>query len=223
MQEWKRHLKRGKDKLAHHDPSEALRELQMAIESCPVDENRNLEKVLFYTGITLQKLGIPNGALKSWVIARKVKKHGYSSKMIKRFSNGYGMVRQLNTDLDDWKAFYSIQLGKYLKEKGTGAIDTREEYELVKEKICEAWCEVCERFSLRDMTIEEKLHIFETAEFNTGGEDTGSIDPGASIYVNFRQNRRFSAVDRCSCGSGLQFSMCCGRILGEDELLNGNI
>lgn len=222
MEEWKRHLNRGKDNLAKHDPAEALKELQMAITECPVDENKNLAKVLFYTGITLHKLGVPNGALKSWVIAQKINKRGYSSKMVKRFINGYGMVRQQNEELDDWKAFYSIQLEKYLKSKKAGAAAEPDEYEELKEKICDAWGEICEYFSLGGMSIEKKLHIFEKIELDINGYNNDAATQGASVYVNFRQKKRFSADDRCSCGSGLQFGMCCGRTPGEDELLNDN-
>ena len=110
MEEWRRYFQRGKEHLSKHNPAAALKDFQMAVQGCPSSDMKNLSKVLFYTGITLKKLGIPNGALKSWVVAQKLNKTGYGAKMIKRFINEYGMNKQENSYLDDWSAFHAIQL-----------------------------------------------------------------------------------------------------------------
>ena len=93
MDTWKLHFKKGKESLAKHCPRNALRELQIALEQCPTKENSSLAKIMFYIGITLKKLGAPNGAVKSWVVAQKLNKTGYSAKMLKRFVNEYGMTK----------------------------------------------------------------------------------------------------------------------------------
>ena len=47
-------------------------------------------------------------------------------------------------------------------------------------------------------------------------------DSECLVAVNFRTQRRVSDQERCFCGSGLPFALCCGRTVGSEELLNGS-
>lgn len=219
METWERHFKKGKDNLSRHSPRNALKELQIALEECPAKENRNLAKVMFYLGITLKKLGVPNGAVKSWVIARKLNKTGYSAKMIKRFVNEYGMTKQESSYQDDWKAFHAIQLSKYLELKIGGEISDPAERDAITELIWDSWNRLCDLYTLHELSTEEKIEYFHGVKifFPIEGNQENSRR-FSCIHVDFHEKQRISTSDRCSCGSGLLFGQCCGRTPGEDEL-----
>lgn len=44
---------------------------------------------------------------------------------------------------------------------------------------------------------------------------------GPVITVNFQTKQKVGLADRCSCGSGMPFMLCCGRTPGKEELLSG--
>jgi hypothetical protein len=223
METWKRHFKKGKDNLSKHNPKTALRELHLALAQCPAKENSSLAKVMFYIGITLKKLGAPNGAVKSWVVAQKLNKSGYSSKMIKRFVNDYGMTKQNNDYEDDWKAFHAIQLSKYLDLKEGGTIPTSAERDVITDLIWDKWNAVNTDHTLYGLTTDEKIEYFQSVEiFFPVHREQQSYTHSRCIHVNFAQQERISWKDRCFCGSGLPYGKCCGRTPGEDELCNGS-
>ncbi|MEW5817783.1 MAG: hypothetical protein AB1798_20605, partial [Spirochaetota bacterium] len=217
---------RGKDYLAKHKPENALKSFKKALETCPVQHGKDLSKVLFYLGVTLNKLGMPDIALKSWVASLKIVKTSYSGKMLKRFSNEYGMARQENEEQNDWAAFYSIQLAKYLRSKRTGKIGTIAEKDMIRDLIFDYWKDLKTGGSLDAKSSEEKIEIFQRFEIvfpfiiipNHIQSRNFVNDP---IAVNFNHKKRVSPGSRCFCGSGLMYNLCCGRTPGEDELLNG--
>lgn len=223
MESWKRHFKKGKEKLSKHSPETALRELQLALEQCPTKENSSLAKLMFYIGITLKKLGAPNGAVKSWVLAQKLNKSGYSTKMIKRFVNEYGMTKQNTAFEDDWKAFHAIQLEKYLNLKESRGISSIIERDVITDLIWDRWNALTLNNTLYGMTTEDKIEFFQNVEiiFPVNGKQKKYSNAGC-IHVNFAQKQRLGTSDRCFCGSGLPFGKCCGRTPGEDELCNGS-
>jgi len=223
MDTWERYFNRGKDSLSRHNPEQAIKELQMAIEACSPQEQSKLAKVLFYTGITLKKLGVPNGAAKSWIVAQKLKKSGRCTKMIKRFVNQYGMEKQTNSRLDDWKAFEAIQIKRYLDRKKAQYFVTEAEKDMIEKLIFDHWEDVASKVTLDDLGREEKLRLFRDTKiifpyFNIPLE----YDLGKEIRVDFTRKRRIGPNDRCFCGSGIKYSQCCGRTLGLDELLSGS-
>ncbi len=214
MEQWKRHFKRGKDNLSKHSPHTALKEFQTALESCPTTLHSHCAKIMFYIGITLKKLGVPNGAVKSWIVAQKLNKTGYSAKMVKRFVNEYGMTKQNTPYEDDWKAFHAIQLSKYLAEKDRGSMDGDREREMITEIIWDAWNDLYEKNTFHSFKTEEKLTYFKTVNIFHASKDE-------CIPVDFTAKERLSPSRRCFCGSGLPYGKCCGRTQGEDELYTG--
>ena len=223
MDTWERYFNRGKDSLSRHNPEQALKELQVAIETCSPQEQSKLAKVLFYTGITLKKLGVPNGAAKSWIVAQKLKKSGNCTKMIKRFVNQYGMEKQASFLLDDWKAFEAIQIKRYLDRKKVRYFVTEAEKDMIEKLISDHWENVASKVTLGDLEKEEKLRLFQDTKIIFPYFDVPEeFDAGKEIQVDFTRKRRIGANDRCFCGSGITYSQCCGRTLGRDELLSGS-
>ncbi len=222
MENWQLHLKKGKDLLLQNRPDIALKEFHQALEGCPVEESRQLSKILFYIGVVLKKVGVPNGALKSWLMAQKITKNDINTRMIKRYCNDYGMVKQSSEYLDDWEAFHSLQLSKYLECKREGRFNTPAEFDVVNEIIAECWEQMCTNYPLRTMSLDEKVELFRKTSPDFPVVRGVDFTDNRCIDVNFREQRRYSPSDRCSCGSNLPYSMCCGRIEGEDELIFGS-
>ena len=114
---WALNLDRGLGSLARHRPRDAVRFLRQALEGCPTSKARDLYRICFFLGIALRKLGYSQSAIKSWISCQRLNKRGYTRKMLSRMTNGYGMERQVSEERDDWKAFASIQVTRYLLDR----------------------------------------------------------------------------------------------------------
>lgn len=218
MNSWRVYLKHGKEYLTKHWPHKAIECFKLALEVCPVDDSKQLDKILFYLGIALKKVGLPNGAAKCWIVARKVNKKSYSSKMLERFVNNYGMFRQENELLDDWEAFYSIQLMKYLRAKPLCRLENGAENDMIYDLICDHWEQLKQSGKLYNKNPEEKKEIFQSVKIIFPIYIDYGESPEQYIPVDFMNKKVISASDRCACGSGLSYSMCCGRTPGSDEI-----
>ncbi len=189
-----------------------------ALEECPVSQARDMSRLLFYMGVTLKRLGCLGGAIQSWLSSLRLNKDRYALKMIQRYSNCYGMERQETEELDDWKAFYSIQVSRYLRSKRNGRFSSEPERDMVTDLISEHWNRLIAQECLEDKTLEQKKRLFQKVKiifpFVLMPEQTGSD----VIPVDFRRRRRLQANDRCFCGSGLPFLACCGRIQRQTDL-----
>ncbi len=49
----------------------------------------------------------------------------------------------------------------------------------------------------------------------------GAAASGPVIAVNFQTKKKVKLSDRCLCGSGLPYIICCGRTPGKEELMSG--
>lgn len=221
MDLWQTKLNRGKYYLSRHKPCAALKNFYEALKTCPVSNSRSLSRLLFYLGITLKRLGYLNPALKSWLASQKLKRCKYSLKMIKRFINEYGMARQSCSEKDDWEAFYSIQMKKYLSGKKIKCFKTSAEKDMIKDLISDHFRVLKTNKILENKTATEKNNLFNRVKivFPFLYLKENKQDP--LIHVDFLHNKRVDLTDRCPCGSGLSYMVCCGRTPGKMELLNG--
>jgi protein-disulfide isomerase-like protein with CxxC motif len=138
--------------------------------------------------------------------------------MVERFANWYGMEKQTDPQLDDWKAFFSIQLARYLEKKSTRKLGTVAERDMITDLIYDYWKELKKSGILEEKEYGEKLDIFKEVEIifpSLVVPDEGKNQP---IPVDFRRKQHVNSTDRCHCGSGLPYSVCCGRTPGLDEL-----
>ena len=218
---WRIALSKGKVFLSLHDPERALKSFELAVAECPVDHCHDLGKILFFLGITLKKLGMSGCALRSWSAASRLDKHPVSGKFLQRFSNYYGMIKQESQELDDWNAYHSIQLTKYLALKKSKKIGTDAERDMIYELICEGWEEMKENVDLSSMDNCEKLAAFSNHRIVFPALTARKQESSTEIPVDFSKKRRITYDDRCYCGSGLPYRLCCGRIPDSDELVNG--
>ncbi len=221
MDLWQTKLNKGKYFLSRHKPCNALKSFYKALRDCPISKGRELSRLLFYLGITLKRLGYMNPAIKSWMASQKLKKCKYSLKLVKRFINEYGMERQSCTEMDDWKAFYSIQLGKYLNGKIKKGFKTTAEKDMIKDLITDHFSRLKAGKLLENKTPNQKNELFQSVKIVFPFLVMPESMKKPLIQVNFLHNKRVGLKDRCPCGSGLSYMVCCGRTLGEYELLNG--
>ncbi len=221
MASWSIFFDRGLYLLSRHNPQEAARQLERALQECPASQGSELHRICFFLGVALNRLGHPDTAIKSWMSCLRLKKRGHTRKLLSSFTNSYGMEKQKREELDDWKAFTSVQLTRYLLSKNKRVFSTQAEQDMVLDLIKDYWKSLSRSGALKGKTCAEKQSIFLHARivFPTvlapmyGGERV--------IPVNFRTQRKVNLLDRCSCGSGLPFNRCCGRTLGCEEVING--
>ena len=218
MHSWQRKIKRGIHYLSKHDADKAITLFREALEECPVSQTRDMSRLLFYMGVTLQRLGCLSGAIQSWLSSLRLNKDRYAMKMIQRYSNCYGMERQETVELDDRRAFHSIQVSRYLRSKRNGRFSSEAERDMVTDLIAEYWPRLIAEDCLEEKTPEEKKRIFQKVKivfpFVLLPEQSGSD----VIQVDFRRRRRMHAHDRCYCGSGFPFLACCGRLQRQSGL-----
>jgi hypothetical protein len=220
MDRWTNDFHRGIRSLSGHDPASAVLFLSRAVQKCPVTRPDELTKYLYYLGIALQRIGYGNTAIRSWVTSQRMKKRKHTRALLDRFCNYYGMAKQDCQDQDDWQAFYSIQLMRYLRGFAKRTLSDRAERSMIYDIVREAWKELRQSGALEGRTPEEKYEIFHNTKIDFPLFYYGRLqDP--VVRVNFSEGRRYRAGDPCPCGSGLQYSCCCGRDLGEDELSIG--
>ena len=219
---WAAHFNRGLGSLAGHRPAEAVKSLQRALERCPASRAQDLYRVCFYLGVALQKVGYSQSAIKSWTTCQRLNKRGHTRKMLARITNCYGMERQRSTEADDWQAFYSIQVARYLLCKNKRTFSTLAEQDMIRDLIRDAWTSLKGSPGLEGQTGCEKMKAFRSVRivFPTVVLGGAHAD-GPIISVNFQTKARVGLSDRCACGSGLPNFQCCGRTPGKEELLSG--
>jgi hypothetical protein len=219
---WALQFDRGLRALSHHKPAEAVKSLQRALEHCPPSRPHDLYRVCFYLGIALRRLGFCQSAIKSWTSCQRLNKRGHTRKMLSRFTNCYGMERQDTTEADDWQAFSSIQTARYLLGKNKRAFATPAEKDMIGDLIRDSWDELQQASTLKGKTGSEKLEAFRNARIvfpsAVRSEPHGS---GPVIAVNFQTKKKVRLNDRCLCGSGMPYILCCGRTPGKEELMSG--
>jgi hypothetical protein len=220
---WAADYNRGLRSLSRHRPAEAVRFMQHALEACPTSRSKDLYSICFYLGIALRRIGYPQSGIKSWVSCQRLNKRGPTRKMLARFTNCYGMDRQGSTVADDWQAFSAIQIARYLLCKNKRTFSTDAEQDMIRDLIRDAWNELRASGTLEGRSGCDKLEAFRATRivFPTVVSTEPHIN-GPVISVNFQTKRKVLPQDRCSCGSGLPFVMCCGRTPGKEELLSGH-
>lgn len=206
--------------MSGHDPAGAILFLSRAVQNCPVSRSDDLTRALYYLGIALRRVGYSNSAIRSWVTSHKMKKRKHTRALLDRFCNEYGMARQDCAVQDDWQAFYSIQLTRYLRGFKKRTLSDRSERSMIADIIRDAWRQLQDSGELEGRTAEEKYEIFQNTKIDFPLFYFSRLrDP--VVRVNFSEGRKIKPGDSCPCGSGLQYCCCCGRNPGEDEFAIG--
>ncbi len=215
---WYGPFKRGLRFLSCHNPKKALMEFEKAVRCCPVNDPKNLGKILYYMGFALERLGQGPLAVKSWINARRLVKEKVYVKLIIRWVNSYGMKRQPTALADDYLAFRLIQVKKYMDYRRISHFVSLPEQDMVYTLIDDAWKLLNRSGILMPLTAEQKLVIFKRAQV-----DFPLLRPVLQcgfvpepVAVDFSQGpayaKKILPQSNCPCHSGLNYQVCCGRI-----------
>ncbi len=213
---------RGIGSLARHNATDAIHFLQMALEKCPASSSRDLYRICLFLGVALKRMGFSQSAIRSWISCQRLNKRGHTRKMLARLTNCYGMERQANATEDDWQAFSSIQIARYLRRKNKRTFSTLAEKDMITDLIRDSWNGLQESGELEGKSTCDKMDIFRRVGivFPTSLR-SDSPENGPVIGVNFRTKKKLDPEEHCPCGSGLPFVLCCGRTPANEELLSG--
>jgi hypothetical protein len=220
MAKWQGDFQRGIRMLARHDPGGALLFFSRSLKACPAKHCDELTHVLYYMGIALKRLGYSNSAVRSWITSLRMRRHKETRALLGRFCNCYGMAKQECGDQDDWQAFYSIQLMRYLRGFQKRTLSSRTERIVLRDIIGLYWRKLKGTGALAGKSPEQKCELFKSThiDFPLFFEDQAE-EP--VLLVDFGTGRKVGLGDKCPCGSGLPYIACCGRTPGEDELAIG--
>ena len=216
------HFNKGLRSLSRHKPEDGVKSLQKALEHCPPSRPRDLSRICFYLGIGLRRLGFPQSAIKSWISSQRLNKRGHTRKMLSRLTNCYGMERQDTSADDDWQAFSAIQTARYLLGKNKRTFSTRAEQDMIGDLIKDSWDSTARSSALEGKSGCDKLDAFRAVQivFPSVVRAEALVNDPVNA-VNFQTKQKVRSRDRCLCGSGLAFVLCCGRTPAKEELLSG--
>lgn len=221
MDAWKVQLARGLGMLSRHNPLEAVRRLQQALASCPVDRGADLHRICFYLGIALRRAGHSQVAIRSWLSCTQLKKRGPSRRMLERMVNGYGMARQASVEDDDWQAFLAIQLSRYLATRNKRAFSTAAERDMVSDLIRDCWDGLARSGALAGKSACQKRDLFRALRIVFPTVVLPESRSRTLVAYDFRMQREIGDGHACFCGSGLPYACCCGRTVSAEELTSG--
>jgi hypothetical protein len=220
---WAMDFDRGLGELSRHRPAQAVRFLQKALVDCPPSHAADLYSISFYLGVALRRLGYSQSAIRSWLSCQRLHKRGHIRRILARITNGYGMEKMACEELDDWAAFASVHLSRYLAAKNRHGFATEAERDMVTDLIRDHWKSLGGSGVLQGRTCSQKLEEYRAVQIVFPSVlGTGPLAASPLIPVDFRAQRRVKPADRCPCGSGLPHINCCGRVQGREELRSGS-
>ncbi|MGA2612757.1 MAG: SEC-C metal-binding domain-containing protein [Spirochaetia bacterium] len=219
---WTMYFDKGLRSLARHHPAQAIHFLQMAMEKCPASHSRELYRICLFLGVALKRMGFSQSAIKSWISCQRLNKRGHTRKMLERLTNSYGMERRSNPQEDDWQAFASIQTARYLMGKNKRTFSTLAERDMISDLVHDHWVILLNSGELEGKSSCDKLGYFRKVSivFPGAGVPEPRLDSQV-IGVNFQTRKKVELGEKCLCGSGLPFALCCGRTPANEELLTG--
>jgi len=211
--------------LAGHRPDRALEPLRAAVDACPAAKKGELARRMYWLAVALLRLDRTELAIKSLASAQKLRPRGPARKAYVHRVNGYGMRRRATAELDDFWAFYSIQACRYLATRPGRRFAAAAEKDVVTKTIAAAWMQLRRSGRLEGISVEKRLGLFNAVRLafptpvGLGGrsgalrdfDPTGPEGCGVTVPVDFRRGHKVKAEDRCPCGSGLPYRLCCGR------------
>ena len=220
MSDWKKNLEDGRKCLCNEEFEKARVLLESALEGCP-DDCGTAGEIVFDIGRAFFGMGMRGVAVKNMLTAIKLGAgEAHTENMMKCIVNEYGMPAQASGELNDRAAFFAVHLMRYFHSKKSGRFGTMAEKDMIFELLEEAWldfrrCEGSSGFSglpARARIDRFRSYVIFFPTFSVPDMTKDAED--SVIYADF-------GGGLCSCGSGLPYMWCCGRIKSLDELESG--
>ena len=177
-----RAFRQGLRELAMHRPDKAVVELRASLAECPAARVDILAKVSYWLALAELRLDRPEMALQSLAQARRLRPRDFGAKLYARRVNCYGMPRRTSPDLDDFYAFYSIQVCIFLGKKPGRRFSSEAEKDTVTRLVSFAWQNLKASGRLAGQGAAQRLGIFRDwpgvfPSFVAGSGAVGSILP----------------------------------------------
>lgn len=133
------------------------------------------------------------------------------------------MPRQKHRILDDWRAFHSLQLSRYVVAGGRLPLRPAEA-DMLRDLLWGHFTELLRGGELSRRSTEQRRELFIALPvpfplLRPAGDPRGN---GTAIAVDFVRGRRLLSGDPCVCGSALPYVVCCGRIPTSEEIASGS-
>lgn len=128
------------------------------------------------------------------------------------------MPRRSRPELDDFYAFYSIQVCAYLSRKEKPRFDSVSEKDAVLRILGDAWRSMSRAGMLDALSAGDKLRLFRRHRVAFPSFGLEDIPCENVVPADFREKKVLSGDERCYCGSGLPYRQCCGRTASLREL-----
>lgn len=132
-------FRKGIRELSRHRPDKAVMSLRDSLASCPAAKVEAVARVSYWLALAELRMDRPEMALHSLAQARRLRPRGYGARVYARRVNCYGMPRRASSDLDDFYAFYSIQVCSFLSRKPGRRFASEAEKDTVTRLVSFAW------------------------------------------------------------------------------------
>jgi len=183
--------------LSSHRPQKAIAPLQKAVALCTLEDRAQLERALYWLSIALMRVGRTNLAIKALANARRVVPRGHSAALYKRLTNDYGMPRSACCDHDDYRAFFSIQVRRYLGTVPGAKFTDRLEMDTVLEMIAASWLRFKRAHDLSQFRSCEKVGLYEQFRIQFPRLRLSGYSKCAIVsFSGYAVSREFSLHDR---------------------------
>lgn len=158
MEQWKQQLEQGKHSLHSLEHQQAIVYLKEALSVCPVENSLGLSEILFFMGIAFRNLGHHNYAYRCWENAAMLRDR-----------------QESEYDLD-WRAFYRIQLIKYLSTKNQQQFGSLAESDMIHDLIKLTWEEVKTSYDLMQSDFHDRCAFYRTVRISFPRIDADGIN-----------------------------------------------
>jgi len=147
--------------MGKHDAIRALPLLRIAVDQCSVKQRNELSRRLYWLSLALRRLDRQTLAIKALASARQLAPRGFVSRSFGHIANGYGQPRCACEEHDDYRAFFSIQVKRYLWTVPGQRFTDSTEMESVLAIIAKAWVQLQQEISLDGLDCTSKVACFD--------------------------------------------------------------
>lgn len=222
--EWLKNYNKAFIKYQQEDYRAALSFFRKALEKCPVQHEEVNADIMYHVGDCLIKLSKRGAGLRFWKVAlRYITDEEQGLKILDKI-NSYGMVKRENYLEDDYSAFKAIQLMQYLGSKLDMRFSNFIEKDMIMTLLKNQFEEIEKDAEYNNLTSTEKVSLFKSYKivfpFIIKREIRDIEEHTNIILFDFKRKVKIKSDIACSCGSGLNYSLCCGCVPEIDNILS---